>query len=417
VFEGSPILSQLVVNRTQDTIELKHSIKIEVRPASLRKLRGPTYCAILLDELAFWFTEENYANPDVDVIAACSPGLLTTRGMTVMASSPYAKKGVLWDTYKKYFGHDSSSVLVAKGTTRDWNPTIDQAEIDRLLAKDRARNTAEYLAEFRSDLQTFVPADIVAACITEPGVRVRPRQPNNHYYGAVDPSGGSSDSFVAGIGHQEYGSDVCIVDALVEARPPFSPEAVCKQFAELFKSYGISNVYGDRYAGMWPVEMFAKFGITYIQNAKPKSELYSDLLPILNSVRIHLLDDPRLIGQLCSLERQTSRGGRDSIDHPARQFDDLANVAAILVSLSINKYGGSYDTGYGWLDGGTEELKRSAAAERLSAWCFAHGIPTAENTNKRQKAAPRHNMLVRGSSPLKYIDRFGSETDKEFEET
>ena len=351
VFDASPILSQLVVNRTADTIELKHNIKIEVRPASMKKLRGPTYIAILLDELAFFFTEENYANPDTEIIAACSPGLLTTRGMTIMASSPYGRSGVLWKTYHKHYGPDgAASVLVAQATTRDLNPTVSQEEIDRLLEKDPVRNRAEYLAEFRSDLESFVVAEIVAACVTQPGLRVRPPQPNLNYFGACDPSGGSSDSFVAGICHQVYGKDVCIIDALVEAKPPFSPEVVCKQFAELFKSYGISTIYGDRYAGVWPVEQFSKFGISYQQNALPKSNLYQDLLPILNSCRIELLDDPRLIGQLCGLERRTARGGKDSIDHKPGQHDDLSNVVAILTSITLNKYG-SYDQSYGWVDG------------------------------------------------------------------
>ena len=92
-------------------------------------------------------------------------------------------------------------------------------------------------------------------------------------------------------------------------------------------------------------------------------------------MRIELLDDPRLIAQLCSLERRTARGGRDSIDHPPGQHDDLANVAAILTSITLNRYG-TYDQSYGWVDGGRDEPRRSYAAERLSAWCFANGIPT-----------------------------------------
>jgi hypothetical protein len=84
-----------------------------------------------------------------------------------------------------------------------------------------------------------------------------------------------------------------------------------------------------------------------------------------------------LIAQLCSLERRTARGGRDSIDHPPGQFDDLANVAAILTSITLNRYG-TYDQSYNWVDGGrdAEKTARSYAAERLSAWCFANGIPT-----------------------------------------
>jgi hypothetical protein len=234
-----------------------------------------------------------------------------------------------------------------------------------LVAKDPVRNKAEYLAEFRTDLESFVQPEIVEAC-TIPGLHVRPPQTDISYVGACDPSGGSSDSFVMGIGHQEYGKQTCSIDVLVEAKPPFSPEATCKHFAEIFKSYGITTIYGDRYAGIWPVESFAKFGITYIQNAEPKSNLYQALLPILNSVRIELLDNPRLIAQLCSLERRTARGGKDSIDHPPGGKDDLANVAAILCSVTLNRYG-SYDTSYSWVEGGPEEPTRSYAAQRLSA--------------------------------------------------
>jgi hypothetical protein len=60
----------------------------------------------------------------------------------------------------------------------------------------------------------------------------------------------------------------------------------------------------------------------------PKSDLYRNLLPLLNSRRVQLLDDRRLISQLHGLERRTARGGRDSIDHAPGQHDDVANSVA-----------------------------------------------------------------------------------------
>ena len=61
---------------------------------------------------------------------------------------------------------------------------------------------------------------------------------------------------------------------------------------------------------------------------KSKSELYVDLLPLINSRAIDLLDNDRLVTQLMSLERRTSRGGRDSIDHAPGAHDDIANAVA-----------------------------------------------------------------------------------------
>src|SRR5262249_2676896 len=103
---------------------------------------------------------------------------------------------------------------------------------------------------------------------------------------------------------------------------------VVAEFTETLKAYKISRVYGDRYAGEWPREQFRKRAIDYRISEKSKSELYSAFLPLINSGKIELLDNPRLIAQLCSLERRTGRGtGRDSIDHPsgAGWHDDIAN--------------------------------------------------------------------------------------------
>ena len=49
---------------------------------------------------------------------------------------------------------------------------------------------------------------------------------------------------------------------------------------------------------------------------------------MLNATRCVLLDHPRLVSQLCGLERRTSRGGRDSIDHTPGGHDDVANAVA-----------------------------------------------------------------------------------------
>lgn len=91
VFEASPILRKLIANKTQDTLELTNRITIEVRAASFRRLRGPTYVAVIADEAAFWHSDEAVANPDVEIINAVRPGLATTGGPLIIASSPYGK--------------------------------------------------------------------------------------------------------------------------------------------------------------------------------------------------------------------------------------------------------------------------------------------------------------------------------------
>src|SRR5262249_39347374 len=135
-----------------------------------------------------------------------------------------------------------------------------------------------------------------------------------------------SDSFTLAVAHKD--GEYAVLDCIREVRPRFSPESVVAEFATLLRSYRIGQVQADRYAAEWPREQFRKRGIDVKPADQNKSELYLNLLPILNSRRVDLLDHPKLVNQLCSLERRTSRAGRDSIDHPPAAHDDLANAVA-----------------------------------------------------------------------------------------
>ena len=56
----------------------------------------------------------------------------------------------------------------------------------------------------------------------------------------------------------------------------------------------------------------------------------------------------RLQSQIVGLERRTSAVGRDTISHPDRGHDDVANAVAGAAALS--KFGG-YDTSLRWVSG------------------------------------------------------------------
>lgn len=151
-------------------------------------------------------------------------------------------------------------------------------------------------------------------------------RPGARYAAFVDPSGGSSDSFTLAISHRD--GDLVVIDAVRERHPPFSPESVVHDFSVLLAAYNVSTVTGDRYAGEWPREQFRKRGMRYECAAQPKSDLFRDLLPLLNSGRVVLPRSDRLVSQICQLERRVSRAGRDSIDHGPGGHDDLANAVA-----------------------------------------------------------------------------------------
>jgi hypothetical protein len=247
------------------------------------------------------------------------------------ASSPYARRGVLWNDYRRHFGVEDSPTLVWKATTREMNPSVPQSFIDAAYAEDPANAAAEYGAIFRTDLEAFVSKEAVEAC-TIPDRLELSMMKNTRYFAFCDPSGGSADSMTIAIGHNNE-KGIIVIDALRERRPPFSPEAVVEEFVTLLQAYGVRSVSGDRFGGEWPRERFKMHGIAYEVGVKPKSDLYRDMLPLVNSGGIELLDVPRLASQLCGLERRTSRAGKDSIDHAPGGHDDLANCVAGVASL------------------------------------------------------------------------------------
>ena len=84
----------------------------------------------------------------------------------------------------------------------------------------------------------------------------------------------------------------------------------------------------------WPRESFGAHGITYLPAEMNRSELYLAFLPLLNSGRLDLLDNQRMISQFVGLERRTARSGKDSIDHSPMAHDDVANSVAGAICLA-----------------------------------------------------------------------------------
>jgi hypothetical protein len=316
----------LIVRETDDEIILTNRVVIEIQTASFRSTRGFTMIAALLDELAFWRSDDGSANPDSEILRALRPAMATVPGaMLLCASSPYARRGELYHAWRRHHGQEDSPVLSWQAPTRVMNPTVQQSFIDDQIERDPAGAAAEYLAEFRSDIESFVSREVVDAAVV-PGRRELAKASNITYRAFVDPSGGSGDSMTLAIAHRNCNGAV-LLDLVRDRRPPFSPADVTNEFAAVLKTYHIRRVTGDAYGGEWPREQFRQSGIQYDTSDRAKSQIYLECLPLLNSGKLSLLDHPRLIAQLCGLERRTARSGRDAIDHAPGGHDDVVNAA------------------------------------------------------------------------------------------
>ena len=126
------------------------------------------------------------------------------------------------------------------------------------MEEDPEAASAEYGAEFRGDLEIFITRDAIEACVAA-GVTVRAplecgllgfRRSERRLVGQHD---------IGDRAHEERTG--CSRLHRLERKAPFSPGSVVTEFAGTLKSYRISTVTGDRYAGEWPRERFQVHGI------------------------------------------------------------------------------------------------------------------------------------------------------------
>jgi hypothetical protein len=363
------LLQPLVEREVADGVDVSTGAELIVLASNFRNVRGRSIACVILDECAFWQSELT-ANPDVEVYQALVPSLATLPGaMLIGISTPYRRAGLLYQKHRDHYGQDDDDVLVVRGPSRLFNPTLPQRVIDDALKRDPAAARAEWLAEWRDDVTAFLSRELIESSVDR-GVLVRAPRADEFYSAFADPSGGLGDSFTAGISHRDDDGHV-VLDCLMEVVPPFDPAVATQEIVRTLKEYGVGKVVGDRYAAQWVVGEFGRNGISYEASERDRSAVYADFLPLLTAGRAKLLDSPRLVGQLANLERKVMPTGRDRIDHPSGAHDDLANSAAGALVLAGDWC--SYDSSMDWV--GTLEDALEAGIPNVTPYLHISNHP------------------------------------------
>jgi len=325
IFNATPLLRREIVRETAEGFDLANGVSIEILAGDYRTVRGFTLLAAVVDEICFFGVEsEGKIRNDFELVRALRPGLATVGGKFIAISSPHARRGWAYRTWKRNWGKANPDTLVWNCPSRTMNPTLPQSVVDAALAEDLAAAKSEYLGEWREDVAAYLPRAVVEQSVVSGRLELLPA--DHSYFAFADLSGGRNESAALAIGHRE--SRKVIVDFLREWKSPFSPQFVVGQMAADLERYGLRRVTGDAYAAEFTVSAFQKEGVSYARAKQNKSELFLELLPRLCSGEIELLDNERVVDQLANLERRTRSGGKDSIDHPPGGKDDLANVVA-----------------------------------------------------------------------------------------
>ena len=197
------------------------------------------------------------------------------------------------------------------------------------MADDPASAAAEYGAEFRTDVESFVSRKVINAA-TIVGRFELPYVATEHYIAFVDPSGGSADSMTMAIAHQNQWCERAILGCRSRSSTAIQSGSdgcrVCRRLPDLRRRPSPRRPVCRRVAARSVSQCRRQLPAIDADQVRNIFLAVADL----ESSRCELFDNERLRHQLIGLERKTARGGRDSIDHGpgSSSHDDLINAAA-----------------------------------------------------------------------------------------
>ena len=243
------------------------------------------------------------------------PSLARTGGMWIAISSPYRRGGLLYTKHQDHFDIDDDDVLVVRGATELFNPTISAATIAKEIAKDPEAGRAEWSAEFSSDISAAcstirssrTPSTTLARSSCRratSGIAPSPMLPPD----GMTPSASASD-IVEG-----KKPDVTWECDVIRGRAaPFDARSVAQEYAHLARQYGCTKIVGDAFAGEWVAQAFRDCSIAYETSKLNKAALYLEALPHFNRGIVSHPEsrqaDPRaaLVGEARAAFRQGRR--------------------------------------------------------------------------------------------------------------
>jgi hypothetical protein len=359
----SPKLSKRLVGVPQRrALKLDGGFSVRTFPASRTAGRAYSFPMVCLNESAF-FRFEGAANADVEILTSVRRGMLNfPRRKLLIVSTPYAKQGILFDHYTRFYGRDDSKdVLVWRAASAYMNPSISAERLEEeRRTMDPLHFAREYLAEFIDAAAAWLPGELIEQAV-DVGIVERPPKPGVRYAMAIDASGAGACAFAVTIGHLEEQGEVEVViqDVARAFMKPVSGtlnlRGVVREILGMAAAYNhIPFAYSDRYAGQWPVQAFEegaaaldmKFTLKdpVIMRGKDsvrltKSDAFLESAPLFRTARVRLLDNATQVRELRNLEARQTEGGHVKIGKPMvrGELDDQATALATMAAMLATK--------------------------------------------------------------------------------
>jgi phage terminase large subunit-like protein len=352
--ESSPFIRQLIgvrANRSsagkqvdgirQDGFILHRpdgrKVSIECLAASKggRSVRGRSLVCVVLDECAF-FEDENHAVNDKEIFAALLPRMMKGSQL-IIASTPWADMGLLYDLYKANFGQPHNSI-VAVAPTLLMMPTDEMKEaVKAMQLTEPERAQQEFFAKFmQGGVGSWFDPTSVEKCIDLD--RKSDLEPNNHVINCAgcdlaftkDNAALVIVQYKQGLFQFAFGKEHS-----PSADKPLLPSEIFSDFTDHMKRYHCDYGIADRFNEAPFREHLEKNGLSLINipaGNDGKTEMYTRAKTLFREGRIAIPDNPRLIKQLKAVKAIPMSGGKLRIDHERRKGEGHGDLVSAFVA-------------------------------------------------------------------------------------
>lgn len=349
---SSPLLKGELEAVVGDRLRLKNGITIMAGAPDIANQRGIAVPVLGLDEVAFWYSDADSANPDYEVVRALRPAQAQFPHRKRFAlSTPWTREGIIYDatqagtagvrakdekTKRKY----ANALVVTATTAMMLNPRISRQVLEEEKANDPEAFDREFLVMVSDVAAGFLSGAVIEDCVRH-GMAEQEPKPEATYIAVMDPAF-RGDTFGAMVGHYEPGIGV-VIDAIRRFVPGkgrrVDPGHVFQELLPLWANYSVETVYSDQ-GQFESLQLIANerginlIGTDFTGSSKPK--ILGNLQQLINRRQV-ILPDPSmshdaavLIQELKQLQRKKLPSGYVQIAAPPGKHDDLAMSLALL---------------------------------------------------------------------------------------
>jgi hypothetical protein len=310
-------------------------------------LRGKSLVSAILDECAF-FRDKSAVVNDKDVFDAVSPRVLPG-GLVVVASTPWAEAGLLFDEFTLNFGHPVTAMAVTAPTLLLFPSQRNRDAIDREEARDPDNARREFGAEFMAvGAGTFFDRD---ACVVDEDAEPRTNASRGVNVGVGGDMALVRDAAALVVIHEENGEYTIaeVIEYVPKKGEPLKLSAVVKEFAAAAKRHGADTIEVDHHELEASREHLPDdVSLRACDGGQQgKIDTYTRLRDLLHAGKIRIPPQfQRLANQLRDVVKRPTTGGGLRIFSPHRNNVHGDIVSATVLALDMISEGSGNGGGF-----------------------------------------------------------------------